>query len=235
MNLSGTFSNRRLFIISALAVTLAIALIFQFISKKPFQTSGSSSASASTSAKKEEVKSGLPIKIKIPSIKVDANIYPMGVDPNGEMEAPDGPRNVGWFKYGPYPGNVGSSVIDGHYGTWRNGEQSVFNDLNKLKKGDKIYVEDVQGSTTIFVVHESKKYVPNQDAASVFGSNDGKAHLNIITCEGIWDENQKTYSSRLVVFADKEEDSGASKSSLQNESPIQILKTIKNPYNPRSK
>jgi len=35
-------------------------------------------------------------------------------------------------------------------------------------------------------------------------SNDGKAHLNLITCAGVWDEVEKSHSSRLVVFADME-------------------------------
>jgi hypothetical protein len=33
------------------------------------------------------------------------------------------------------------------------------------------------------------------------GSND-KAHLNLITCDGVWDVTKKSYSKRLVVFAD---------------------------------
>ena len=31
--------------------------------------------------------------------------------------------------------------------------------------------------------------------------NDGN-HLNLITCDGEWNEDQKTFSKRLVVFSD---------------------------------
>ena len=73
-----------------------------------------------------------------------------------------------------------------------------------MVKGDKIYVEDEFGIIATFVVREKRLYDPNVDASDVFGSSDGKAHLNLVTCEGVWDEVTKSRSKRLVVFADKE-------------------------------
>jgi hypothetical protein len=55
-----------------------------------------------------------------------------------------------------------------------------------------------------FIVRESKKYTPTDQALDVFNINDWESHLNIITCEWVWSTISKTYSSRLVVFADKE-------------------------------
>jgi len=43
-----------------------------------------------------------------------------------------------------------------------------------------------------------------EDATDVFSSTDGKAHLNLVTCDGIWNKNTAQYSQRLVVFADRE-------------------------------
>lgn len=53
-------------------------------------------------------------------------------------------------------------------------------------------------------MREIRSYDPTVDASGIFGSNDGKAHLNLITCEGIWDATKKSYSKRIVVFTDKE-------------------------------
>jgi LPXTG-site transpeptidase (sortase) family protein len=142
--------------------------------------------------------------LKIPTINVDALIESMGVTSDGAMEAPSGAQDVGWYAFGPLPGDKGTAVIDGHYGHWKNGDKSVFNDLNKLIPGDKIYVEDENGVINTFVVRELRTYNPEADASNVFASNDGKSHLNIIACAGIWNEAQKTYSNRLVVFTDKE-------------------------------
>ena len=147
--------------------------------------------------------SGLPVRLKIPSIKVDAAIGRVGLTPDGAMDVPKNPDEVAWFEPGKRPGENGSAVIAGHYG-WKNGKAAAFDDLSQLRKGDKAYVEDDKGATISFVVRESRNYDPKADASDVFGSNDGKPHLNLITCEGAWNEAEKSYSNRLVVFTDKE-------------------------------
>jgi LPXTG-site transpeptidase (sortase) family protein len=116
---------------------------------------------------------------------------------------PKGPTNAAWFDFGPRPGDSGSAVIVGHEG-WKDGIAAVFDDLYKLHTGDRVYVEDGRGTITAFVVREVRTYDQNGDASDVFGLNDGKAHLNLITCEGVWNKTQKSYSNRLVVFTDKE-------------------------------
>lgn len=119
------------------------------------------------------------------------------------MEAPQTPDQVAWYKLGPRPGEAGSAVIAGHSGQWANGAHSVFDNLHKLRPGDTVLVEDKVGLTTRFIVRESRNYKPEADATAVFGSKDGKVHLNLITCEGVWDKTSKSYSQRLIVFADK--------------------------------
>lgn len=148
--------------------------------------------------------SGLTIRLKIPSINIDAALRPVGLAPDGTMVAPKGPDDVVWYERGARPGENGSAVIAGHYGTWKNGRGSVFDNLNKLKLGDNIYVNDEKGAIMTFVVREIRSYDPNADASEVFGSNDGKAHLNLITCEEAWNKVSKSYPKRLVVFADRE-------------------------------
>lgn len=81
---------------------------------------------------------------------------------------------------------------------------AVFDNLSALRTGDKIYVESEGGTTTVFVVREIRTYDPRADAKEVFDSSDGKAHLNLVTCEGVWDAVSKSYADRLVVFADRE-------------------------------
>lgn len=152
---------------------------------------------------KKKVGVGLPARIRIPKIKVNTAFENVGLTSKGAMDVPKGPVKVGWFNRGPRPGEIGSAVVAGHYG-WKNGLPAVFDFLYKLKKGDKIYVEDENGVVTTFVVREVRNYDPKADATKVFGSSDGKAHLNLITCGGIWDKNVKQFSKRLIVFADKE-------------------------------
>ncbi|MEI6296432.1 MAG: class F sortase [bacterium] len=150
-----------------------------------------------------QLKQGLPFRLKIPGINVDSAIEHIGLTSQGEVGVTKGPTNVAWYDLGPRPGDEGSAVISGHYG-WKDGIPAVFDNLYKLKKGDKVIVEDERGVSTIFVVRESRRYNPSADASYVFEASDVKSHLNLITCEGVWSEGEKSYSKRLVVFTDKE-------------------------------
>lgn len=145
----------------------------------------------------------VPEHLRIPAIGVDAAIEHLGLTPQRAMDAPKGAADVAWFDLGPHPGDVGSAVIAGHEG-WKNNLPAVFDDLYKLQKGDKVYVEDANGTTTAFVVREIRIYKQDADTSEVFSSKDGKVHLNLITCKGVWNTAQKSYSDRLVVFTDIE-------------------------------
>ncbi len=149
-----------------------------------------------------QVGPGLPIRLKIPVIRVDAAFEYVGLTADGAMDVPKSRDGAAWFQLGARPGEIGTAVIAGHFGR-KDGKGSVFDNLHKLRKGDKIYVEDDKGVTISFVVTDARRYDPEADASDVFGSNDGKAHLNLITCEGVWDKRANQYPARLVVFTDE--------------------------------
>ena len=185
-------------------LTLFVAVLSYFIPKSSIQN-GSASVIENTAAlqKQEQTSVELPVRLKIPSINVDAPVEYVGLTPDGAMDVPKGPVNVAWYNLGPRPGENGSAVIAGHYG-WKNNIPAVFDNLHKLRKGDKIYIEDEKGANIIFVVREIQIYDKNEDASGVFYSSDGKAHLNFVTCTGVWNKAEKTRSDRLIVFTDKE-------------------------------
>lgn len=150
----------------------------------------------------ENKKAELPVRLIIPKIKVNANIQFLGVNKKGEMEVPSNNVDVGWFQLGSVPGEKGSAVFDGHF-NGVDGGSGVFASLDKLVKGDKIFVENAKGSLLTFVVRDSRVYNPGY-SEDVFGQNDG-AYLNLITCDGLWDKATNGYNKRLVVFAELEE------------------------------
>lgn len=145
---------------------------------------------------------GEPARLKIPSIGVDAAIEHVALTPKGLMGVPKDPMNTAWYELGPNPGEIGSAVIDGHVDWWY-GATGVFANLDELKPGDTLSVEDNAGGSISFVVREIRIYDAQADATDIFLSNDGKAHLNLITCEGAWNRNSQSYSERLVVFTDR--------------------------------
>jgi LPXTG-site transpeptidase (sortase) family protein len=144
---------------------------------------------------------GLPLRLRIPAINVDAAIEYVGLTQAGAMDIKPNPRDVAWYQLGPRPGEKGSAVIAGHYG-WEHGQATVFTELSKLQSGDKIYVDNDQKATLPFVVRGTQRYDPSADTAAIFISSDGKSRLNLITCDGTWDAAKKTYSNRLVIFSD---------------------------------
>jgi len=145
---------------------------------------------------------GLPVRLKIPSLRVNAAIRYVGLMPDGSMGVPKLPRDTAWYMMGPRPGERGSAVIAGHVNWWY-GAKGVFERLSALKPGDLIVVQDDKGTNISFVVSSTHAYGQKDDATNVFYSTDGKSHLNLVTCSGVWDKASKAYSKRLVVFADK--------------------------------
>jgi len=142
-----------------------------------------------------------PVQLKIAKINVDTTMAAVGINAKGDMDIDEDPNKAAWYKLGAKPGEVGNAVIAGHYG-WKNRSPSVFNDLHTLVKGDTISTVAEDGKVMTFVVSRLATYAPEQDATDVFISNDGKAHLNLVTCQGSWNNSIQTYSERLVVFSD---------------------------------
>lgn len=145
---------------------------------------------------------GVPVRIVIPSIGLDATIEKVALADDGSMDVPKQPFNTAWYELGPRPGEAGSAAIAGHV-DWKNGAKAVFADLHKVKPGDRIELQDDNGEVISFVARESRRFDAAADAIDVFTSNDGKAHLNLITCAGAWDKRTRQYAERLVVFTDK--------------------------------
>lgn len=139
-------------------------------------------------------------RLKIPSINVDALVEYVGLTKAGAMDVPKSPDTVAWYDLGPRPGEVGNAVFAGHYG-WKNGREAVFDDLDKVRVGDKIYVEDDKGESIVFEVKSTRIYDREAIAPEVFLSSNG-IHLNLITCTGDWDKIENSHTKRLVVFAD---------------------------------
>lgn len=144
---------------------------------------------------------GDPVKLEIPSINVKANIEAAGLAPDGTVAVPKGPNGVTWYKFGAKPGELGSAVVTGHFGPWRSGAKSVFDNLGNLKAGDRVLVTDAKGETFEFEVKKTQIYQRNDKVPEIFTKHD-KAYLNLITCNGEWLSGQRTYDQRLVVFTE---------------------------------
>lgn len=145
-----------------------------------------------------------PTRLRIPDIYVDTHFVPLGLQKNGEIEIPKGYEEVGWYTYGPTPGELGPSVVLGHVDSYKG--PGVFLFLGQLSPGDSIYVDREDGTTATFRVTTLERY--DRDAfptEKVYGDID-HAGLRLVTCSGEFDQRSQLYDRILVVYAELVED-----------------------------
>ncbi|HTI15544.1 MAG TPA: class F sortase [Dictyobacter sp.] len=143
------------------------------------------------------------LRLQIPKIGVNAPIETVGVATDGAMDVPSHHPwdDVGWYKFGPYPGEMGSSVIAGHFDR-PDGQPAVFWNLHTLHSGDTVIIVDNTGKTLRFRVQSMKLYdANNAPKQKIFGDYHGK-FLNLITCAGTWQPARQESSQRLVVYTE---------------------------------
>ena len=120
------------FIIIPIGFIFSFGIIFHFISKN--------SLNVSPVYEQITTDSDLPVRLKIPSISINAAVNYVGLTPEGEMDVPKNPPDVAWFDIGPRPGENGSAVIDGHSG-WKNGKMKKEHQLLLLYVNLKIMIQ----------------------------------------------------------------------------------------------
>lgn len=141
-----------------------------------------------------------PLRLKISSIKVDAKVQQVGLTAKQAMGIPTNFKDVGWYKYGTLPGEVGSAVIDGHVDNAL-GLAGVFKHLDEVKVGEEVIVQDINGTDIHFIVTSIDRYDYKTTPPDIFNEKN-KSLLRLITCEGKWISKEKTYDKRLVVTAE---------------------------------
>ena len=140
-----------------------------------------------------------PARLVIAALGVNAAVEKLGVTQDYSLEVPQGVTNVGWYRLGAAPGGPGDTIITGHRG-YPGGIPSVFNNLGRLKPGDAVggLLED--GRTVNFTVTRTFT-TPYTKVPDGFFATDGSPRLTLVTCTGDFDQNNLTYSDRLVVEA----------------------------------
>lgn len=142
----------------------------------------------------------VPAHLVIPNAKVEASIIKVGVTPKGNLDVPNNYKEVGWYKSGVVPGQMGSAVIDGHVDNG-GATPGPFKHLKDLKAGDDIYVTMNDGSILHYAVANSDVYLTSKfPSTKIFTQSDNK-YLKIITCHGTFVPRLNTYDQRLVVTA----------------------------------
>ncbi len=142
----------------------------------------------------------IPVSIRIPRLALETTFSEMlGLLATGEIAVPQDYDTVGWYGYGPTPGELGPAVVLGHVDSVSG--PAVFFSLGQLEAGDEIFIDRSDGTTATFVVTELER--PAQQAfptARVYGDID-HAGLRLITCSGTFIRGQQRYTHNLIVYA----------------------------------
>lgn len=141
-----------------------------------------------------------PLRIRIPSIRVNAPLMGLGLTRSGSLDVPPAANKnlAGWYEAGTMPGEAGTAIVAGHVDNIEG--PAVFYDLGALKRGARIEVDRRDGTVAEFTV----------DAVEVYSARDfpdakvyGAAHrpeLRVITCGGGYSK-ATGYQGNVVVFA----------------------------------
>jgi hypothetical protein len=143
-----------------------------------------------------------PESLAIPSIDVYASLLHLGLTTDGSVQVPSlytQAEEAAWYKYSVTPGQIGTSVIEGHVDTYQG--PAVFFRLGALRPGDLVDVNLADGTTAVFRVTGVRSYLKSRfPAGTIFGTTDYAA-LRLITCGGAFDYATGHYLSSTVVFA----------------------------------
>jgi hypothetical protein len=162
-----------------------------------------------------------PITLEIPALDLVADILGVGITAKDVMDAPSGDpdspvwRQAFWYRGSAVPGQPSTAVLAGHVNNQLD-QPGAFARLDELQPGDAVIVHDSRdGSAVTFTVTTSHSYTLAEAAEpavlrEIYGSgpvdatwptpsDDGRAHLTLVTCAGTYVDG--THDHRLVVHA----------------------------------
>ena len=186
-------------LIAAGISALGVAVAAQVHAPQP---SESAAGVIGSSAHGPSLPRSLPVAVDIPAIGVDAKLLHLGLNSDGTIQVPSletSADEAAWYKYSATPGQIGSSVIEGHVDSYQGA--AVFFRLGALRPGDSVNVTLADGVTAIFRVTGVREFAKSRfPAKAIYGATDFAA-LRLITCGGAFDFATGHYLSSTVVFA----------------------------------
>jgi sortase (surface protein transpeptidase) len=140
----------------------------------------------------------VPLALSIPAIGLSVPLTELGLNPDHTVQVPTSYQEPGWYKFGPSPGQLGSSVILGHVDSYQG--PAVFFQLRSLRPGDQVEVTLADGVVAHFVVRQVAMYLKTSfPTLAVYGSH-GYSALQLVTCGGVFDSQTGHYLSNVVVY-----------------------------------
>ena len=158
---------------------------------------GGQLAGTSPSAPRERPRA---VRVQVVSADIDSVVRPAGVSPDGQMALPPDPEVLGWYRFGPAPGDgTGSVVLAGHLDSERYGLGPLVG-LRDVESGDPVRVTRADGTRGRYTVVDVRRYDRQALPEKLF-TRTGPERLRIITCGGDYLPDEGGYQQNLVVTA----------------------------------
>jgi hypothetical protein len=142
-----------------------------------------------------------PRQLSIGSVGIDMPIRATGVLADGQMQLPNDPNVIGWYKFGAAPGiDVGSTVLGGHIDTVKKGVGPLAR-LAAASEGDRITVTNSRGKPVRYEVTSVQRIAKAALPVDRLFRPDGPHRLAVITCGGQYLPDEGGYEDNIVVLA----------------------------------
>lgn len=148
----------------------------------------------------DEEKVPVPVEVRIAEIGMKAPILSVGVDEQNQFDVPEA-DTVGWYRYSSHPGSeAGATVLAAHvdYG----GVAGAFFNLADLLPGETLELEMDDGSVLRYRITGNTEYDKVELPANDLFRKDGSPVLQLITCGGTFNPDERSYNANVVVTAE---------------------------------
>lgn len=141
----------------------------------------------------------VPVRLRIPALRVDGRIAPLGLSPDGTIEVPESVTVAGWYRLGARPGQPGPAVILGHVDS-KTGP-GIFARLGGVKAGTPVLVDRSDGSTVTFRITSVSQVAKVRFPTDLVYAPTLEPTLRLVTCGGSFDRSRGSYRDNVIAFA----------------------------------
>ena len=144
--------------------------------------------------------SAVPERLTSTDLDLSAQVDAVGVDDESQVEVPEDVTSVGWYRFGPTPGDRGSSVLVGHVDSAEQGRGALWA-LHDAETDDVVTVHMSDGSKHDFRVVAREQIDKSELPVAELFDREGDPRLTLITCGGDFDTADASYTANVVVTA----------------------------------
>jgi hypothetical protein len=141
-----------------------------------------------------------PVAVRVDDVQLDMRVLPMGVDEGGAMALPEDTADAGWYRFGPAPGEAGTTVLAAHVDSRIHG-LGAFARLRDVAVGASVVVTTADGAAHGYRVQLIERTPKTEVPLDLLFDRSGAERLVLVTCGGEFDRSTGHYRDNVLVTA----------------------------------